>query len=291
MRRLIIAVAIATRGRADTLAELIPHLAAQTRPADMLVFSAERPSDLGDLTMGERIFGSPGVSAQRNRALKAVAKRADIIVFFDDDFVPVPSALEEIEALFSVRDDVVAATGRVIADGIGGEPISDAAARAMINADRTGLDDEVPVVGLYGCNMAIRVNAARDTWFDEALPLYGWQEDLDFGARLRSRGAVIRTSRFGGVHRGVRSARLPQRGFGYAQVANPVHLMAAPCAPRWYLAKLMLRNIGANLFGALGARLGREDPWTDRTGRLAGNVMALTDLMRGRLSPARAVEL
>jgi hypothetical protein len=33
------------------------------------------------------------------------------------------------------------------------------------------------------------------------------------------------------------------------------------------------------------------EPWVDRRGRLRGNLLALADLMRGRMHPMRVMEL
>ena len=282
-----IAVAIVTRGRAGVLCAGLKRLEAQTRQPDQMILSATAPEDLrgaASTRLGANAtlaFGEAGVAAQRNRALK-LARRADVIVFFDDDFTAFEDSLAGIEALFAARPKLVAATGHVVADGARGAPLTEEmAVRAARTARRT--TSERQVIGLYGCNMAIRMSAARSMRFDEGLPLYGWQEDLDFGARLARRGEVIRTGAFGGAHLGVKGGRHPQRGLGYAQVANPARLARGGCVPVWYLTRLALGNIAAN---AAGAAIG--DKWADRRGRLAGNLIALADMARGRLDPERA---
>lgn len=40
------------------------------------------------------------------------------------------------------------------------------------------------------------------------------------------------------------------------------------------------RNLAANL-----VKIWRPEPWVDRKGRLKGNVIALRDLLKGRLAP------
>ena len=67
------------------------------------------------------VTGSLGLPAQRNALLDAVD--ADIVVFFDDDFLPADDYLIETERLFSTRPEVVVATGQVVADGILGPGI------------------------------------------------------------------------------------------------------------------------------------------------------------------------
>lgn len=292
MGGLTIAVAIVTKGRAPVVSDCLRHLAEQTRAPDILILSATEASDLSGIDQGEHIFGPAGIAAQRNRALAMLEARADIVVFLDDDFVPHQTCLDAIAALFALDEGLVGATGHVLADGINGAPIGDEAARAMLRYwPPVPAPASRRIVGLYGCNMAIRMSAARDVRFDEALPLYGWQEDVDFGARLAKHGRIIRSPAFGGVHRGVKGGRIAQRGFGYAQIANPVYLIGGRSVPAWFLLRLMARNLCANLAGAIMERLGRQNEWVDRRGRLSGNLLALNDLLRGRLSPSRAIGL
>jgi GT2 family glycosyltransferase len=288
MRRLRLAVIVVTKGRAEIVAQFLNHLAAQTEPPALLIFSATKPDDLAHVETGEQIFGSPGIAAQRNHALAQVAGRADIAVFFDDDFVPTKTSLTGIRELFEAQPLLAGATGTVFADGITASPIEDEVAAQIAAQAPATTSRQRRVTGLYGCNMAIRLSAARGLEFDEALPLYGWQEDLDFGARLSASGHVVRSSAFGGVHRGVRSARIGQCSFGYSQIANPVHLMRGQGRPVLYYLRLMARNLIANLLGTIAELFGRRSHWIDRRGRLRGNFLALADLVRGRLSPDRA---
>lgn len=287
MRRLKIAVIIATKGRRAIAAQLIRHLGAQLRQPDRVILSVADPEDAPKASGAEVVLGAAGLAAQRNTGLRAIGDM-DLAVFYDDDFVPAPGALEAIETLFAARPEIAGATGHVAADGVSTVSIrNDAAVRfcrqAHINPPALA---ERRVIGLYGCNMAVRLSAARDLWFDEALPLYGWQEDLDFGARLSKRGAVIKTTAFSGVHRGVKSARPQERGLGYAQIANPVYLMQRGDVPARYLLRLMARNIAANHAGVFS-----QTATTDRFGRMKGNWRAVADLMLGRLSPHRAMSL
>src|SRR3954465_2165785 len=91
-KQFIIAVGIATAGRRDVLSRTITHLASQTRLPDTLVIC---PVKIGDVdtaildafpTRALAVTGAVGLPAQRNLILKATTD-ADIIVFFDDDFI------------------------------------------------------------------------------------------------------------------------------------------------------------------------------------------------------------
>jgi hypothetical protein len=57
--------------------------------------------------------------------------------------------------------------------------------------------------------------------------------------------------------------------------------MSAPRALR-----MILRNLVSNVVKAL-----RPEPWVDRRGRLRGNLLALSDLLRGRIAPDRILDL
>ena len=67
----------------------------------------------------------------------------------------------------------------------------------------------VDLEGLYGCNMVFRAEAIGQERFDEQLPLYAWQEDIDFTARVGRARRMVKTDAFQGVHQGVKGARLP----------------------------------------------------------------------------------
>ena len=61
--------------------------------------------------------------------------------------------------------------------------------------------------GAYGCNMAFRTAEIGSVRFDERLPLYGWQEDLDFCGALRSSGRIVKTDIVWGVHLGTKRGK------------------------------------------------------------------------------------
>ena len=288
MSELTLAVVIVTRGRAAILGGLLRRLARQTRRPDFIVVSASEPSDIEGAEGASFVFGPPGVGPSRNRALEAIAGEADLAVFLDDDFTPSPAMLARVEALFLGRPQLVGALGHVVKGGVAGPTIGAAEADKLAAALDAAPPKrfERPAIGLYGSNMVVRLSAAEGLTFDETTPVNGWQEDLDFGVRLAQRGDVIRTTAFGGVHRGVRTGAHPQRGLGYAQVATPVRLMRRGTIPKRYLMKLMVRNLASNAVGAVAGGEG-----VDRRGRFAGNLIAFRDLALGELDPDKASDL
>jgi len=290
-----IAVGIATAGRKHILGYTLDLIARQTRQPDILIVSPVSPEDV-DLELLEHLpfkttvqSGKRGSAVQRNQIL-AAACNADLIVFFDDDFFPGLNYLEELERIFFDNLDVVAVTGRPIYDGVGGPGLEAEAALGLITADLSKPTDLAlaPTFGTYGCNMAFRMPPIRQhgLLFDEALPLYGWQEDIDFSRQLAGFGRIVEANTLRGVHLGAKSGRTSGVRFGYSQIANPVYLIHKGTMSIRFGVPLILRNLAANV-----SRSFRPEPWIDRRGRLKGNWLALRDLVTGRISPQRILEL
>jgi glycosyltransferase involved in cell wall biosynthesis len=293
--RLRIAVGIATSGRKQILGVALDLLARQSRPPDLLVVCPATAEDL-DAGQIERLpfpaevrIGKRGLTAQRNTILSA-ARDADIIVFFDDDYFPQLNYLEQVERIFLGNADVVALTGRPMQDGANGPGVEAGAALALISADVAMPTTQVlaPTYGTYGCNMSFRMEPIRrhGALFDENLPLYGWQEDIDFSRQLAPYGRIVDANVLRGVHLGTKGGRTTGARFGYSQIANPVYLIGKGTMSFGFAAPLMGRNVLANL-----GRSVRPEPWIDRRGRLWGNWLALRDLVTRRISPLRILDL
>lgn len=285
-----IVIGIPTIGRATVLRETLNGLTQQTRRPDRIIVCGVRASDVeGAEGIGgaEVILGRAGSSHQRN-VLIAAAPAADVIVFFDDDFMPDLAYVAELECAMERFPGIVVATGRVLADGISGPGLTAADAAAILRTGRPR-PGVTPVFSGYGCNMAIRATVARahGLLFDERLPLYGWQEDVDLSRRLAHFGSVVRVEAASGVHRGVKHGRGSGVRLGYSQVANPLYLAGKRAG---YPLPRALEHIGRNLAMNV-ARAARPEPYIDRRGRLRGNLLALSDLMHRRMTPERALDL
>jgi glycosyltransferase involved in cell wall biosynthesis len=289
-------VGIATVGRREILTETLAEIASQSRLPDGLVVCVTQKGDLDEGAVEGLPFPScvihsdPGLPIQRN-AIMRHAGDADVIVFFDDDFFPETAYLANVEALFRTHPDIVVATGKLLADGIHGPGLSPDHARRIIAAHRDKAPEEgtvAPRYGAYGCNMAVRLAPVRANGieFDERLPLYAWQEDIDFSRQLAAYGEIVEADALTGVHLGTKRGRTSGVRIGYSQIANPIYLIRKGTMSLSFGSTRMSKNVLANIGRALG-----NDPYVDRLGRLKGNLLALGDFVRGRIDPGRILEL
>lgn len=288
-----IAVGIPTAGRASVLNQMLARLVKQSRPADAIIVCASSPDDV--VGIAERypfvtlISGPRGASHQRNAILRQL-DGFDVVVFFDDDFLPCPDYIRAVERLMLAHPDVVITTGRVLRDGIGGPGLTFEEAEALLQSDvlPDSVDELQDVSNGYGCNMSVRLapQRANTIYFDERLPLYSWLEDVDFSHRLGQFGRVVKSPATRGVHLGVKSGRQTGKRLGYSQVANPIYLARKGTCSWSRSLSLIGRNLTANVVFSL-----RPEPWVDRRGRLAGNLLAIFDLIRVRLEPDRVLVL
>jgi GT2 family glycosyltransferase len=288
-----ITIGIATRGRAAVLREMLAELRQQTRPADRVIICGGEAADVGgvaeqfpEVTV---LLGNPGLTRQRNAIVEA-ALDADLLLFFDDDFLPAPSYIATVEDHMRRYPATMVATGRVLADGINGPGLSVAEGlRILGRGAPAGPGATQPMFSGHGCNMALRMAPLREQGlrFDERLQLYCWQEDVDLSRRLAAFGDIVRLDGARGVHLGVKGGRSSGVKLGYSQIANPLYLASKGSGyPVTVALTLIFRNTAKNLARALWS-----EAWVDRRGRLRGNVLALGDLLRGRMRPERVLEL
>ncbi|KAA5611527.1 glycosyltransferase [Rhodovastum atsumiense] len=287
-----ITVGIPSIGRASILRETLQQIGGQTRRPDEVVICGTKPADVAGceaVLPGTRIlFSTPGLPCQRNAILSA-AKGTDVVVFFDDDFIPHPGYLAAIERHMLRNPRIVLATGRVVADGIGSAGLSAAEAGRILAADPPADDEASPVFSAYGCNMAVRLRPIEEAnlRFDERLPLYAWQEDVDMSRRLAPLGEIVKIAAATGVHRGVTSGRVRGVRLGYSQVANPLYLSRKREGyPFRRAVAHIARNLTMNILRATW-----PEPHIDRRGRLRGNLLAFQDLLTNRMFPGRILDL
>ena len=139
-----------------------------------------------------------------------------------------------------------------------------------------------------GCNgiIAFRVARLGSLRFDERLPLYGWQEDLDFCGALGASGRIVKTNLVWGVHLGTKRGKGSEVQLGYSQIINPAYIVRKGNMSLAHAVKISSRNFLANLVMSI-----RPEDYIDRRGRLRGNFIGLFHLMTGRLTPEYILKL
>jgi glycosyltransferase involved in cell wall biosynthesis len=290
------AVVIATKNRPQEVSNLLDVLALQTVLPDVVIVSASDPSDIKQNDCAalniQTVFGPPGLTAQRNRALSLVRDKYDIVVFFDDDFIPSRFWIERIQILLATYPGVGCVTGLLLADGVksGGMEWtvgksmvhqSDCSKQIVSKINQIIKDHVLP----YGCNMAFRTKAIEQIEFDERLALYGWLEDRDFGFRVALEAKMISTDFLWGVHLGTSQGRISGLRFGYSQTVNPWYLMRKgtmrPIDAYSYIARGIVRNAAGSIF---------DNSEVDRWGRFKGNLMGLRDIVTNCWAPEKIKE-
>ncbi len=293
LNRPTIAVGIATRGRAAVLIEVLRTISQQSRLPDRILVCGTCLEDVAgvDTLSGiEIMFSEPGLCRQRNTILAAIPE-ADFVLFIDDDFLLAPHYIQATLVAFAQDSDIVVTTGQVIADGAVGPGLPLAEGRDLLmryEAQAINTGALLPAFNGYGCNMALRLSAVRaaNMTFDERLPLYAWFEDVDFTRRLAVSRRIVKVLDSRGVHLGTKQGRTSGSRLGYSQVANPIYLAIKGS----YTWRRVIRDLSRHLLINCVKSL-RPEPYVDRRGRMRGNVIAFTDLLRGRLRPERILEM
>ena len=284
-----IAVVIATMGRPDIVAGTIKRiLGRQTLQPALILVSCTKLEDAGDLAEFPEVtilIGPAGLAAQRNTALSHLPESIEIIVFFDDDFVPAANWLNLAARVFNTDRGIIGFTGEVISDGIKGPGLSfEEADRIIYDAESVECVPQILPFSPYGCNMAFRRSAIGELRFDERLVLYGWLEDRDFGARLKWKGGeLIKCTQAQGVHLGIKSGRISGNRLGYSQVVNPIYMYRKGTMTLVQVIDHLFRNISSNILGSIS-----PEYYIDRRGRLRGNLIGAIDVLLGRFEPERA---
>ena len=302
-------VIVATKGRAPEVSYLLDALLQQESGVDGIYVIGAEPADLAGLdshpihhityvrlliapTAGGTFQRNYGVDALLSDEIVAAGNQPWCAVFFDDDFRPERNWLAACSELFQSDPNVVALTGRVLADGVKGDGLTETQARDYLSgatAPQThwasGSTRRL-ISCVYGCNMAFAERAIRSCRFDEALPLYGWQEDQDYTAQAARLGTIVYEPTCVGVHLRSKRGRTSGLRLGYSQIANPVFLMKKRTMRARKAFGLIVRSVLSNAVHSIGAH-----PLVDYRGRLKGNLLACIDLLCGNSHPGRVLKI
>ncbi|WP_088279089.1 glycosyltransferase family 2 protein [Ideonella sp. A 288] len=299
-------IVIATRGRPELATALCRQLQRQVLAADRIVVAGTQESDVAPVRdvdgragtpVDVMVCPAPGSCAQRNSALDHLRSVRQTqgetgryaVAFLDDDFWPGPTWLRACRDALLARPDAMGLTGRLLGDGAHlPAGLTTADADDLLDGRRPpiphwhGSTEPGEVACAYGCNMVFIDTVCERYRFDENLPLYGWQEDLDLSTLARRHGPLLYEPGCIGVHLGVKSGRTSGLRFGYSQIANPLYLIRKGTMERRRALRFVLRHLLSNSVRGL-----RHHPLVDYRGRLRGNLMAMRDLVAGRCHPRR----
>jgi GT2 family glycosyltransferase len=290
-----IGIVVATHKRPIIVREFLDSVQLQSRLPDDVVLSAVERSDAPDLERlrfpVKLIFGNAGSCAQRNRGIEYLTGRVEVILFLDDDFWMAKNYIAELAGMFANNERIAGITGHVIADGAVSSGFSVSEAEMLLaQYDTRHIKEAIfirDVPDAYGCNMAFRVSSIGEIRFDEHLPLYGWQEDVDFSAQVRKiSGRIVRTNIIWGIHLGTKMGKTSGIRFGYSQIINPLYVFRKGNMSLSSAALIMFKNVAANL-----AKSAIPEPYIDRRGRLRGNLTGIYHLLQGRLDPTYILRL
>jgi hypothetical protein len=264
---------------------------ARQRIPDQIIISAVEPDDVPELghSNARCVFGSAGLTAQRNRGMSYALDSADLISFIDDDFVVSDNYFLDVERIFARDASIIGVTGEVIADGAICPGFTFAQGLELV--ERYSKRARIPsvtreITRAYGCNMTFRTSCIGSLRFDERLPFYGWQEDVDFSGALRGKGRIVKTNVVWGVHLGAKSGKGSELRLGYSQIINPAYIVSKGNMSAAYAFQLVARNVLANLVKSV-----RPESYVDRRGRLRGNLIGMAHLMTGRLTPEYVLKM
>jgi GT2 family glycosyltransferase len=284
---------IASHRRPDLLQNVLGRVLAQARIPDEIILSVVDPTDVPEVALApldlKIVFGSAGLTAQRNRGISSLIDKMNLVAFIDDDFVVGDDYFLNVERIFERDDTIVGVTGQVIADGAKSPGMTFEEGLRLIEGYGQAKKPAVftqDVQGAYGCNMTFRAAQIGSLRFDERLALYGWLEDLDFCGALGRSGRIVKTNLAWGVHLGSKGGKGSEVRLGYSQIVNPAYIMRKGNLPRTFAFRLAARNFLANLIKSI-----RPESYIDRRGRLWGNLLGMFHLITGQATPEYVLKL
>lgn len=206
------ALVICTRNRHADMKRCLESLLHQQRmPSHVLIVDSSDNSDTADLSdeyrnerglpFLEYAHTAPGLTLQRNVALRMLREGYDVVHFIDDDVELGPEYFEALMNAFEVDPSLVGAGGLIKGGNrkkatlfarVGGRdsirPGRVLSTGFNIGAHETPFD--VDVDWLPGCSMSFRLAKIVGLEFDERRVGYAIGEDADFGLRASARGSL-----------------------------------------------------------------------------------------------------
>jgi GT2 family glycosyltransferase len=280
-------VVICSANRPCVLAETVDSvIRGQSLPPREIIISVVNQKHVAEKTRAHSavrvvLSSRQGTCVQRNVAAKLVRTRYTL--FLDDDVELASNFIESMEHLLEESKDAIAATGFMVVDGAQGDTGLDR------KSARSHIANYVRKHSNYdhgeGQNLFVRTKIFDKVLFDETLPLYGWLEDLDFATNCLRYGRIIMNTGTCFAHLATPTGRTSGLRFGYSQIVNPFYLWRKNGKPglTQVVFEYWLIRLAYNCFKTL---LKVPSDRNDRTGRLKGNMIAISQLLAGRVDPS-----
>ena len=285
-------VVITSKDRPVILGDTVRSVLRQVHPPQRIILVLDDPSNAAALPEDERIqtiFCASSNSAKRNLGMDFAPATSLLILFLDDDVELHREYALMACRLFATHGEILAASGEVLLDAW----IPRKNAEALLGRQKIpelSLTCNGPHWVLYGCNMVIRREVAREERFDEALPLYSFGEDYELSIRVRRRGVVCRFSTGLLVHLKTPSSRLNRKCLAWSIIAN-----------NWYFIRKgsthLPRHLAYLRFAWTFFHIGHKQICLDLRERnpqfpgTRGVLLAIKHLLTGKLHPERLLEL
>lgn len=261
-----VSIVIPTYGRDGVLIDSIRHLLALASPADEIVIVDQTPRHdeateqaLAGLSARGLIrwirLAEPSITGAMNTGL--IEARGDVVIFLDDDIVPI-GELVEAHRMAHATTGFPEAERRLIAGRVL-QPWHVDGSRAW---DRLASDQAGNVDEFIGCNFSVdRAWAIGIGGFDERFVRVAYRYEAEFGERAKRQGIRIRFVPEACIHH-LRAERGGTRSYGdHLRTASPGHAVGLyyfllRTRPRgWW------RDVLRRPFQAVATRFHLRQPW------------------------------
>jgi GT2 family glycosyltransferase len=216
----------------------------------------------------------PGLTRQRNAAVRALERDVELVHFVDDDTVLEPGYVAAIRQEFA--DPSIGGVGGVIKNVPPRHPrlpyrlflLDSRRSGAILRSGRNVLAADVAesadVDWLSGCTMSFRTEVLHSLAFDESRQGYCLGEDVDYSLRVGERWRLVVTP--------------------YARLEHLTSPIGRYSAGRWYAAEVVERHQRVVLHRG---RLSRAAFWWSVVGEVG---LGVAKALGGRRAPLRHVQ-
>jgi GT2 family glycosyltransferase len=273
------ALVICTRNRPQDVRSCLESVLRQTE-APRVVLVADGSSDertaavAAELPDVRYVRVEPGLTRQRNAAVRALERNVELVHFVDDDTVLEPGYVAAIRQAFA--DPSIGGVGGVIKNIPPRRPrllyrlflLDSRRSGVVLRSGRNVLAADVAepadVDWLSGCTMSFRAEVLRSQAFDESRLGYCLGEDVDYSLRVGERWRLVVTP--------------------YARLEHMHSPIGRYSAGRWYAAEVVERHQRVALHRG---RLSRTAFWWSIAGEVG---LGLAKVLGGRRAPLRQVQ-